>query len=34
MTPHLQALRERLRAKNRQLWDAIEDAREAERRKI
>ncbi len=28
MTPDLQAMRERLRAKNRQLWDAIEDARE------
>jgi Lhr-like helicase len=28
MTPDLQALRQRLRAKNRQLWDAIEDARE------
>jgi Lhr-like helicase len=29
MTPELQALRERLRAKNRQLWDDIEDARES-----
>ena len=28
MTPDLNALRERLRAKNRQLWDDIEDARD------